>query len=623
MSIDVLGDFVYTRTYARWLDDLGRREVWDESVARYFKFLHKFHGSSLSSDEWSWLQNMMRDKKIVGSMRLLWAAGPAAEEHNMTIFNCTFAAVRDLRVFSEALYILMCGSGFGYSVEEQFISQLPRIRRQKNIPKEKIVVEDSKIGWAQALHFCLETFYDGRDVEIDYSGVRPRGSRLLTMGGRASGPEPLQRLIDYARTVILSRQGTRLTPYQAHSLMCMIAEIVVVGGVRRSSLISLSDLDDQQMRDCKRGEFWNHSPHLRMANNSAVYDVQPSNVALMNEWISLINSQSGERGIFVRHNALTTAPRRKKHPAFGTNPCGEIVLRDQEMCNLSEAIARANDDPVSLSEKIRAATILGTLQSSFTDFKFLRPEWKRNADEERLLGVSITGIMDCPAIRDKDVLRELKRVAVETNAEFADRLEINHSAAITTVKPSGTVSQTLDCSSGIHTRWAKYYIRRIRISASDPLYQFASISGIPAFPEIGEDVKHPTTWVLEFPVAAPDDAITRHDLDALGQLEMWKLFKENYTEHNVSMTVYVDETEWIDVLKWLNDNWKIVGGISFLPKTHHVYTLAPYEEISREEYERRLAAFPALDYSLLSTLETDDQTTGAKEYACVSGQCEI
>lgn len=556
-------------------------------------------------------------------MRLVWSAGPAAAEHNFTVFNCTAAAIRDLKVFSEALYILMCGAGFGYSVEEQYVSQLPRIKKQKNLPVEKHVVEDSKIGWAEAFNLGLETWFDGRDIEFDYSKIRPRGSRLLTMGGRASGPEPLKQLLDYARQLILSRQGARLTPYQCHSLMCKVADIVVVGGVRRSSLISLSDLHDTQMRDCKRGEFWNHSPHLRMANNSAVYEEQPSNIEFLNEWMALINSQAGERGLFVRHNALVTAPRRKKYGHFLTNPCGEILLRDMECCNLSEVIARADDNLESLIEKEKVAVILGTMQSTYTDFKFVRPEWKKNADEERLLGASITGIMDSPAVRDADVLRELKKVAIETNQEFAKRFGINDSVAITCVKPSGTVSQLVNSSSGIHTRWSKYYIRRIRISATDPLFQFMSISGLPAFPEVGEDPNRPSTWVLEFPVKSPEDSITRHDLNAIQQLEIWKMFKENYTEHNPSSTIYVNEDEWIDVLKWLNDNWAIVGGLSFLPKTHHVYTLAPYEEITGERYNEMIAAFPQLDYSLLSTLETEDFTTGAKEYACVSGNCEI
>ena len=621
-----LAKFVYTRTYARWREDIKRRETWAETVDRATEFLFARAGSALTAQERFDITRAIYDHEALPSMRLLWSAGPAAEKNNVALFNCAFAAVDDLRVFDEALFILMSGTGFGFSVEEEYVESLPKIQKAKRNKFHKHVIEDSREGWAEALRVGLETWYLGGEVEFDYSQLRPQGAKLLTMGGRSSGPEPLRQLLTFAKDKVQSRAGKRLRPIDAHDLLCMVGEVVVAGGVRRSSLISLSDLGDEQMRNAKFGAFWNSAPFRAMANNSVAYNEKPNSVDFMEEFLSLAKSGSGERGIFNRSAILSTSPRRKKWADWGCNPCAEINLRSQEFCNLTSIIARPDDTVESLVYKVRIATMLGTIQSTFTEFPYLRNRWKQNCDEERLLGVSINGQMDCPLIRDKansHILQELRNEAIRTNQAMAMRLGINQSVAITTGKPAGTESQVVYSGSGAHTWWDKYFVRRIRISATDPLFTFAKTLGVPAYPEVGQDPATAYTWVLEFPMKAPEGSITRHDVSAIDQLEHWAHMKKNWCEHNQSVTIYVQNKDWPAVMNWVYEHWDTVGGLSFLPSEDHIYRLAPYESITKEEYETRLASFPQLDYSLLSALEKDDNTTGARDYACTSGTCEL
>ena len=558
------------------------------------------------------------------SMRLVWSAGKAAAKNNVAVFNCAYSAVDDLRSFDEALFILMSGTGYGFSVEEEYVEQLPRILKQKRHSQKGVyVVDDSREGWASALRHGIETWYQGGDVDFDLSQLRPQGARLKTMGGRSSGPEPLRRLLEFVRGKVLSRAGRRLRPVDAHDILCMIGEAVVAGGVRRSSLISLSDLGDYNMRMAKYGAFYNIAPYRMMSNNSVAYNEKPDSVEFMEEWLSLAKSGSGERGIFNRTAILSTSPRRKKWSDWGTNPCGEINLRSKEFCNLSSVIARPDDNLDTLATKVTLATMIGTIQSTFTDFTYLREDWKRNCDEERLLGVSITGQQDCPAVRDAAVLNKLRYQAIHINDVYARKLGINPSVAITTGKPDGTLSQVVTGGSGAHTWWDEYFIRRIRISATDPLFYLAATAGVPASPETGQSPGTASTWVLEFPVKAPEGAITRHMRNAIQQLEHWLLMKTNWCEHNQSITIYVKDDEWPEVMAWVYSHWDKVGGLSFLPTDNENYPLAPYESITKEEYEKRAAVFPKLDYARLSELESEDNTTGARDFACVSGACEI
>lgn len=562
-------------------------------------------------------------------MRLLWSAGEAARKTNVAAYNCSFIAPESLQDFGEIMYILMCGTGVGFSVEQQSIHKLPQIKKQTGKKLPTHVVEDSKEGWADAFVFGLKTWFNGEDVAFDYSRVRPQGARLKTMGGRASGPEPLRALMEFSRERILQRQGRRLNTLDVHDIICKIGEVVVMGGVRRSALISLSDLDDVDMRHAKDGAFYISHPERSMANNSAIYNEKPTVSEFLDEWLSLIKSGSGERGIFNRSTLLEQLPERRRESfashlaTCGTNPCGEIILRSKQFCNLSEVVARAEDTPETLLRKIRLATILGTYQSTLTNFPYLSPEWKKNCEEERLLGVSITGQWDSPAVRNPETLRALKAEAIKVNEEYAKRFGINASTCVTCVKPSGTVSQLVDASSGMHPRHAPYYIRRIRISATDPLFKMLKDQKFPYKPEVGQTESDATTYVLEFPVKAPDGAIYRDDLSAIEQLEYWKQVKVNFTEHNPSVTVSVSDDEWLEVGNWLYKNWEIIGGLSFLPRTNHVYALAPYEAISKEKYEQLANALPKIDFAEIVCYEETDETQGAKELACVAGSCEL
>lgn len=624
-----LSEFVYYSTYSRWLDDKGRREAWVETVDRYLSFMRENLGSKLSEAEYEEVRTFMLAMKAMGSMRLLWSAGAPARASNVCVYNCSYIAPACWQDFAEIMYVSMCGTGVGFSVERQTVDALPPILPQTGTLLPEHVIKDSKEGWADALAHGLRTWASGADVTFNYDHIRPRGARLKTMGGRASGPEPLRSLLEFARERMLERQGRRLSTLDVHDLVCKIGEIVVAGGVRRSALISLSDLGDIEMREAKNGQFYLTNPQRAMANNSAVYTEKPSAVAFMEEWLNLAKSGSGERGIFNRGSLKGQLPARR-WPLFapdaalsGTNPCGEIILKSKQFCNLSEVVVRPSDTLETLSDKIRVATILGTYQASLTDFPYLSPEWKKNCEEEALLGVSMTGQWDNAIVRDPQVQRALKEVALETNRVYAARFEINPSTAITAVKPSGNGSQLFDCASGMHPRHAKYYIRRVRIEGHNPLKRLLEDAGVPCVPEVGQTADTATTWVLEFPVRAPEDAAVKGDHSALDQLAYWKMVKEQYCEHNPSVTVTVAEDEWLAVGNWIYEHWDIVGGLSFLPKSDHVYQLAPYEEISKERYLELASTFPDIDFAQLVRYESSDTTTGAKELACVSGTCEI
>src|SRR3989338_4877996 len=563
-------------------------------------------------------------------MRLMWPAGDAARANNVSAYNCSFIAPRKLRDFAEIMYVSMCGTGIGFSVEHQNVHALPQIKRQTNHRKVSIhAIEDSKEGWAEAFYLGLRTWFNGGDVKFDFSKIRPAGARLKTMGGKTSGPKPLEDLLNYTRNKIFSRQGGRLSSLDVHDIVCKIGEIVVMGGVRRSALISLSDLDDSEMRTAKQGQFFITEPQRSMANNSAVYNDKPSTTDFMEEWLALAKSGTGERGIFNRGSLSKQLPERrwktfkKDFATCGVNPCAEIVLKNYEFCNLTEVVARPKDTEKTLLKKVRLAAILGTYQATLTNFQFISKEWKKNCEEERLLGVSITGQWDCPAVRNPETLGKLKERAVEVNKEYAKRFGINQATAITAVKPSGTVSQLVDAASGLHPRHAKYYVRRVRVSASDSLFHMLRDQKAPYYPEVGQAEGSATTYVLEFPVAAPKRAIILNDLNAIEQLEYWKKVKLNFTEHNPSVTISVGDDEWLKVADWLYENWDILGGLSFLPRAQHIYALAPYEEIDEKTYKERLKNFPKIDFAQILLYEKDDETEGAKELACVGGVCEI
>ncbi len=624
-----LSEFVYYTTYSKWIPEEGRRETWLETVSRYVDFMQENLGDKLTKAEYDEVKEYMLRMKTMGSMRLLWGSGKAARATNVCAYNCSFIAPKEWRDFGEIMYVLMCGTGCGYSVEHQNVEALPMVQRQKGIKLETHVVEDSKEGWAEAFILGLSTWSEGKDIEFDYSKVRPQGARLSTMGGRASGPDPLRSLLNFTRDKMFNRQGRRLTTVDVHDIICKTGEVVVMGGVRRSALISLSDLDDEGMRNAKNGQFYLTHPERSMANNSAVYDEKPTVSQFLEEWVNLVRSGSGERGIFNRGSLKQQLPARR-WPLFkdgawqsGTNPCGEIVLKSKQFCNLTEVVAREDDTEETLMEKVRVATVLGTYQASLVNFPFLSSEWKKNCEEEALLGVSITGQWDCPALRNPGTFRKLKEVAIETNRVYASRFGINPSTCITCVKPSGNGSQLFDSSSGMHPRHAKYYIRRVRIESHSPIFMMLKDMGVPYHPEVGQNPETATTFVLEFPIKAPEGSIFKDDLTAEEQLEYWKMVKVHYTEHNPSVTVSVGENEWLEVGNWIYENWDIIGGLSFLPRSEHVYRLAPYEAIDEARYNELVSKFPAIDFSRIVLYEYDDETKGSKELACVAGVCEI
>jgi ribonucleoside-triphosphate reductase (thioredoxin) len=624
-----LAEFVYYRTYAKWIPEEGRRETWIETVERYVSFMRENLGDKLTDAEYAEVTDAILRQEAMPSMRLLQFAGKAARATNVAAYNCSFTAPQKLEDFAEIMYISMCGTGVGFSVESQNVQKLPQIKRQAGRKLKTHVVEDSKEGWADALTLGLRTWYDGRDVEFDLSGLRPAGSRLATMGGKSSGPEPLRSLLAFARAKILAKQGRRLSNIDVHDICCKIGEVVVAGGVRRSAMISLSDLDDGEMREAKTGQFYFEDPQRSMANNSAVYMEKPSAEVFMDEWLALAKSHTGERGIFNRGSLPFQIPNRRKRMLgrkinrIGTNPCGEILLQPKQFCNLSEVVARAEDTEESLLRKMRIAAILGTYQSTLTHFPYLSKGWKNNCEKERLLGVSITGQWDCPAVRNEETLRTLRDRALAVNREYAKRFGVPASTSVTCVKPSGTVSQTVDAASGLHARHAQYYIRRVRISATDALFQMMKDQKIPYFPEVGQSLSSASTFVFEFPVKAPEGAVLKDDLSAIDQLEYWRKVKVNYTEHNPSVTISIGENEWIAVANWLYEHWDMIGGLSFLPRESHAYMLAPYEEITKERYEQMAAAMPDIDFSQILLYEKEDSTDVKKELACASGVCEI
>ncbi|MCB9818565.1 ribonucleoside-triphosphate reductase [Candidatus Nomurabacteria bacterium] len=635
---NALGEFVYLRTYARWIEEENRRETWIETVDRYVSFMKENLGDKLSVEEYGELREAILRQEVMPSMRLMQFAGDPARRCNTCAYNCTFIAPASLEDYAEIMYLSMQGCGVGFSVESQNVEQMPQIQKLTKKVKPTHIVKDSKEGWCDALTLGLKTWYAGQDIQFDYSLIRPAGARLMTMGGKASGPEPLRALLDFAREKILKRQGRRLRAIDVHDIICKIGECVVSGGVRRTAMISLSDLDDAELRDAKKGQFYLTEPHRSVANNSAVYETTPSNTELMEEWVALMKSGSGERGIFNRGALANTLPERRakyfKKVGFlgddgvvqgpiGTNPCGEIILQSKQFCNLSEVIARADDTKESLVRKARLASLLGTYQSSLTKFNYISKDWQKHCEDEHLLGVSVTGQWDSDAAREPETLRAMRDMAIETNAVYAKRLGIKQSLSVTAVKPSGTVSQTFNCSSGIHPRHSKYYIRRVRISATDSLFKMLKDQGVPYYPEVGQSLENASTYVLEFPVEAPSDSVFKDDFSALEQLEYWKLVKLNYTEHNPSATISVGENEWISVVDWVQKNWSIIGGLSFLPRFDHVYRLAPYETIDKKRYDELVAGFPSIDYSKLVTYEHTDETEQKKELACVGGTCDI
>lgn len=625
-----LAEFVYYRTYSKWIPEENRRETWIETVDRYMNYMREIVGKKLKESEYKELREGILNQEAMPSMRLLQFSGTAAKATNVCAYNCSFTAPESFRDISEIMYISMCGTGVGFSAESENVGKFPQIKRQTGKILPTHVIDDSKIGWCDAFTLGCETWADGKDIKFDFSKLRPAGARLVTMGGKSAGPEPLRQVLTFARTKILARQGKRLTNLDVHDIITKIAEVVVAGGVRRSALLSLSDLDDNEIRDCKKGQFWQTDPQRMLANNSAVYMEKPNSEQFMDEWVALMKSGTGERGIFNRGGLKKTLPERRvkqwkpdEMPQFGVNPCGEIILQPKQFCNLSEVVARAEDTEKSLMRKIRLATILGTFQAGLTYFPYLSKEWKTNCDKEALLGVSITGQWDCPAVRKPEVLKRLRNEAIRVNKLYAKRLGVHESTCITAVKPSGNGSQTFNCSSGMHPRHAPYYIRRVRIASTDALFKMLKDQGVPYHPEVGQSMETATTYVIDFPVKAPGGSIFKNDLTALQQLEYWKMVKINYTEHNPSTTISIGEDEWISVANWLYENWDIIGGLSFLPRDNHVYQLAPYEEIDDRHYKDLLKRWENIDFSKIMTYEMQDETEQRMELACASGVCEI
>ena len=621
-------EFIFYQFYARWRDDFGRRETWIEAIDRFMDYMETKLGKSLTKAEYKEVREAILNQEICPSMRLLWSAGKACDATNVCAYNCAYIAPESWDDLAEIMYVSMCGAGCGFAVEPENVEKFPQIQKQTGHKQEDILVEDSKEGWCDAYVLACRAWANGNDVDIDYSMIRPAGARLLTMGGRSSGPAPLQELMTFTRNKILARQGRRLTTLDLHDIICQIGLIVVAGGVRRSALISLSSLDDMAMRDSKKGTFWQTEGQRSMANNSAVYEAKPSAKEFLDEWTALVSSGSGERGIFNRGGLEKQVPARrweklKDQSQVGVNPCGEIYLRSKQFCNLTSIVVRPDDDMANLKRKMRLATIIGTYQATLTNFGYLNKTWKKNCEEEQLLGVSITGYYDNEIVRNDANLETLRQDAIAANKQYAKRFNANPSSAITCVKPHGNSGQLLGVGSGMHPWFAKYYIRRVRISVNDPLLKLAEEQGVPIFPEVGYSTSTATTMVLEFPVKAPDNAIVAKDVSALEMLHEWKRLKEHFTEHNPSVTIYASDDEWLGIANFVYENWDIVGGLSFLPRNDHVYQLAPYEEITKDEYERRLKELGTLDFSRLVIYEQYDQTTSAKEVACSAGVCEL
>lgn len=625
--------YIHLSRYSRWLWDQKRRETWPETVARYFDFftehLQENNNYTMAPELRKELEEAVLDLRVMPSMRAMMTAGPALKRDNVAGYNCSFVAVDHIRAFDEILSILMCGTGVGFSVERQDIAKLPIIAEEFYETDTTIMVADSRIGWSKSLRELIAMLIVGQIPKWDVSKLRPHGAPLKIFGGRSSGPDPLVDLFNFCVRVFRNAAGRRLTSVECHDLVCKIADCVVVGGVRRSALISLSNLSDDRMRHAKSGQWWETEPQRALANNSAVYAEKPDIGIFMDEWKALYDSKSGERGIFNREAAkrhIARHGRRDPDYDFGTNPCGEILLRSMGFCNLSEVVIRETDSVETLKEKVRLATIIGTIQSTLTNFRYLRKKWKENAEEERLLGVSLTGIMDSNLTNGKgkgtaEMLQILKEYSVEVNKEWAAKIGINPSVAITTVKPSGTVSQLVDSASGIHARHSEYYIRRVRADKKDPLGKMMSDMG---FPVEDDFMKPQHNYVFSFPQKSPSHAVDRNKMSAIDQLEIWKLYRDNWTEHNPSCTISVREEEWMEVGAWVYKHFDEVGGLSFLPQTDTIYRQMPYEDCTEEQYKELLVKVPTdVDWSKLSEYESTDETEGAQELACTAGACEI
>jgi ribonucleoside-diphosphate reductase alpha chain len=630
-------DFIHLSRYSRWLPDEGRREQWDETVERLIGFFDRHLSENYEGFKFEKYKKEIRknvlDLSVMPSMRALMTAGPALERDGVAGYNCSYLHINKPRCFDEMMYILMCGTGVGFSVERNFVENLPTISEEFADSDTTIVVADSKIGWAKAYRELISLLIGGQVPKWDLSKIRPAGARLKTFGGRASGPKPLDELFRFTVDTFKKAAGRKLTSIECHDVCCKIAEIVVVGGVRRSALISLSDLTDDRMRHAKDGQWWSTEPQRALANNSACYKSKPEIGTFMDEWVSLYRSKSGERGLFNRDAAKKQVEkigddRRDPNYDFGTNPCSEIILRDKEFCNLSEVVVRADDTIETLKEKVRLATIIGTLQSTLTNFRYISSDWRKNCEEERLLGVSLTGIMDSKLTNGdgkqedlENLLKELRQVAVNTNKKIAKELGINQSAAITCVKPSGTVSQLVDAASGIHSRHSQYYIRTVRADNKDPLCDFMKSKGFKAEPCV---MKGDKVTVFSFPIKSPDGAITREDKTAIEQLELWLTYQRCWCEHKPSVTISVREHEWLDVGAWVYNHFDEVSGISFLPYSEHSYKQAPYQECDEETYRELLSETPTdIDWSQLQEFEDDDQTSGSQTLACSGDSCEV
>ena len=627
-------EFIHLSRYSRWLHDKKRRETWGETVGRYFNFfkehLEELHQYKLSDKLRKELEEAVLTTQVMPSMRCLMTAGEALKRENIAGYNCSYIAVDRVGAFDEILYVLMNGTGVGFSVERQYVNELPPVADEFHHTDTTISVADSKLGWAKGLKELVGMLYIGQIPRWDLSKVRPAGAPLKTFGGRASGPEPLENLFNFAVNIFKNAAGRKLSSLEAHDLVCKIAEVVVVGGVRRSALISLSNLSDDRMRHAKSGQWWNNDGQRALANNSACYTEKPDIGIFMDEWKALYESKSGERGIFNRASANQQAEKNGRRTIegfeFGTNPCSEIILRNREFCNLSEVVVRASDNRESLLEKVRFAKILGTLISTLVNFKYVSSAWRKNCEEERLLGVSLTGIMDCQYTNGKksglpELLDELRKEAVKTNEEFAKAIGINQSVAVTCVKPSGTVSQLVDAASGIHARHNPYYVRTVRGDKKDPLTKMMTDVGFP----VEDDQTNPShTSVFSFPMKVDQKAVFRTDLSAIEQLELWLTYQNHWCEHKPSVTISVKENEWLEVGAWVYKHFDYMSGVSFLPFTDHTYKQAPYQDCSREEYEMLLGKMPKIvEWNKLSEYELTDMTIGAQELACAAGFCEI
>ncbi len=651
-KLDAAQQFIYVSRYSRWIDSLNRREIeWPETTKRYFDFFKKKLDGAVPKKIWALAEQRVNEMGVMPSMRAVWGSGEALEKNHIIGYNCCYLPFQDLLAPVELFYILMCGTGVGFSVEQRYISQIPAVPKQTGAGAGVHVVGDSREGWADSFKALINALWEGKDIQFDYSKVRPRGSRLKTMGGRASGPEPLQKLHDFTRNLVLRAQGRQLNSEEWLDIGNVVGDVVVVGGVRRSSEINFSDLDDDLIRHAKDGAF---PPHRYNSNNSAVYYAKPDSVTFMREWAALAASGRGERGFFNLAAVKNHLPsRRKWTDEFRTNPCGEIILRPFQFCNLSEVVVRGSDDFDDLIEKVKVAVWLGAMQSTLTDFPYIRPLFKKNCEEERLLGVSLTGQMDNPKLMTEEKLEILKKYAIKEAKKAAAALGINFSAAITTGKPSGTVSQLVNSASGAHPRHARYYIRRYRLAGTDPLFNMMRDQGVPFTPENGQgpesvaqrrkdliekygrtaheakllvpewDASKVDTWVCSFPVASPKGCLTRHDVTAIDQLEWYLKLRKSWCEHNQSITVYVKDEEWMRVGAWVYDHFDELVGVSFLPFDGGHYEQAPYEEIPEDKYLELAKAFPTIDYSKLTQYELEDGTMGAKELACVGGVCEI